>query len=275
MGMPSENLLEGPFVPPDPDPYPTEEGRGGQAFRREEAKWEQRHQAPDPAPPAPGPAPVPSATGRGGGGAKGGYDLSGFTAGAIAEAEQEATDFAGWLGWPSWFDYNAQVQKILQLGVQADPQKAYEFLWTQLSADKQQDNPNVYFGLSHQQYAEKLNSLKDMFNLYTGDTSVPETLRNQALKENWTQSELLSALQKDSTVGETAPWLAAGQTFRDVAAQFSSQYGVTSKDKAQLGSWWKFRTGLQSVGSAQLAAQVPAAPPSLTSRTLSSDVETR
>jgi hypothetical protein len=261
-------------VADDPnDPFPTEEGMGGMAFQRAVTAWEARH--PDP---PPGPGPAPSATGyspSGGGASKGTYDLSGFTAGSIAEAEQEATDFAGWLGWPSWFDYNAMVQKILQLDTQSDPQKAYEFLWTQLSPDKQKDHENAYFGLTKQQYTEKLNSLKDMFNLYTGDNAVPDAFRNQALKENWTQSELLTALQKDPHIGETAPWLAAGQTFRDVASQFTGQYGIPQKDKNQLSSWWKFRSGAQSVGSGNLAQQVAPQPSSLVQRQPASDVETR
>jgi hypothetical protein len=237
------------------------------------------HNRPPKKPPA-GPEKKPpgapyTPSGGGGGGGSNNYDLSGYTAGAIAEAEQEANDFAGWLGWPSWFDYNAQVKSLLQAGLNADANQAYEFLWTQLSKTQQKDNQNAYFGLTKQQYTEKLNQLTDMYQMYTGDTAVPDALRNKALRENWTQSELQAALEKDPTVGATAPWIAAGQTFRDVSSQFASQYGMAAKDKTQLGSWWKFRSGAQSVGTggpAQIAAQQPA---TLVQRMPAADVQTR
>lgn len=231
------------------------------------------HARPKPAPPKPGPPKKPSPTTytTPTKASSGTYDLSQFTAGAIAEAEQEASDFAGWLGWPKWFDWNAMVKSVLQMDIQKDPQKAYEFLWTQLDSSRQKANINAYFGLTTQQYTEKLNNLKDMYQLYTGDTAVPDAFRNKALKENWTQSEMLSHLQADPTVGETAPWLAGGQTFRDVASQFSSQYGVPQQGKEQLASWWKFRSGAQSVGQSQPAQLAP----HVAQKPLASDVETR
>jgi len=260
----------------DPEPIPPDEmSMGGQAYMRALKKWEEadaawkkRH-----AGPAPKPAAAPYTPS--GGGSGGQYDLSGFSAGAIAEAEQEANDFAGWLGWPTWFNLDAMVKNLLQIGAQGDPTQAYQFLWTQLKPDQQKDNINAFFGLSKQQYTEKLNNLKDMFYMYTGDTTVPDSLRNQALKENWTSSELMTALQADPSVGATSPWLQAGMSFRDVAGQFGSIYGQAPKDKTVAASWWRFKTGAQSVaggGPAQIA-YVPPQP--LISRPLSSDVETR
>jgi len=253
-------------MPTDSDTAPAWTGAGQAAHRGTTP--------PSPAPkpkPKPGPPPKPSVTSKSNPSNAGGYDLSKFTAGAIAEAEQEASDFAGWLGWPKSFNWSAMVKGVLQLGVQKDPTAAYQFLWTRLSAGERKANPNAYFGLTTQQYTEKLNSLKDMYQLYTGDTNVPDPLRNQALKENWTQSEMLSHLQADPKVGETAPWLAGGQTFRDVASQFASQYGTPQTGKDQLASWWKFRSGAQSVGASQ-PAQIQAQAPQ---RPLASDVETR
>lgn len=206
---------------------------------------------------------------------KGQYDLSGFTAGAIAEAEQEANDFAGWLGWPSWFNLDAMVKQLLEIGVQGDPNQAYQFLWTQLKPDQQKANPNAYFGLSKQQYTEKLNNLNDMFYMYTGSNAIPDSLRNQALRENWTQSELQTALQADPTVGATSPWLAAGMSFRDVMSQFSSVYGQAPKNAQVAASWWRFKTGAQQVAGGGPAQMAYVPPQPLISRPLSSDVETR
>jgi hypothetical protein len=245
---------------------------GGAAFLKVEAAWEKRQEAWRVAHPL-GPAPVKPTTDYTP--TPGGYDLSGFSAGSIAEAEQEATDFAGWLGWPSWFNVDAMVKNILQLGAQADPTAAFEFLWTQLAPDKQKDNINAYFGLSKQQYSEKLNSLKDMFYMFTGDTAVPDELRNQALKENWTQSELMTHLQADPTIGATSPWLQVGLSFRDISGQFGQIYGQPLKDKTIAASWWKFKTSAQSVVGGGPAQQVYQPPQPLISRPLSSDVETR
>lgn len=267
-------------MPTDPDTIPDEESTEDAYTRQQEdatADYSSAvHNRTKPKPPPPGPGPQPPVTNYTPSTKSGGtYDLSGYTAGAIAEAEQEATDFAGWLGWPSWFDYNANVRNLLQLGDQADPQKAYEFFWSQLSTDRQTANQNAYFGLTKQQYTEKLNSLQNMYELYTGDTNISDKLRNQALKENWTQAELMSALEKDPSIGATAPWIAAGQTFRDVSAQFTSQYGAPQQSKTQLASWWKFRSGAQSVGAGGPAQMVAAQPASLASRIPQADVQTR
>lgn len=205
----------------------------------------------------------------------GAYDLTGFDAGAVAEAQQEAYDFGQILGWPKWYDAAAIEKDILQADMQADTNQAYQFIWSLLKPDQQKDNPNAYFGLTKQQYTEKLNNLKDMFEMYTGSDSVPDDIRNKALRENWTQTELMNALEKDPTVGATAPWLIAGQTFRDVQAQFTQLYGQAPAGPSQLGSWWKFRAGAQSVlpgGPAQIAANPP---PALVSRQLTADVATR
>lgn len=236
------------------------------------------HQRPKPKPkPKLGPPRKPTVTRYtpSGGGRGGGYDLSGFTAGAISQAEQQAMNFASWLGYPSWFDINAMAKKILQLKLNKDDTKAYEFLWTQLGHDRQKGNENAYFGLTQQQYTEKLNNLADMYHVYTGDTSVPTALRNQALRENWTQSELMTHLQADPTVGATAPWLAGGMTFRDVASQFGQQFGNAPADKPTLSSWWKFRTGAQAVTGGAEARQTYMPPQPLVARPLGSDVEVR
>jgi hypothetical protein len=260
----------------DPEPIPPDEmSMGGAAYMRAYKKWEEEDAAWHARHPAPGPAPKPSATNYTPSSSKGAYDLSGFSAGAIAEAEQEANDFAGWLGWPTWFNLDAMVKNLLQVGVQGDPTQAYEFLWTQLGADRQKGNINAYFGLSKQQYTEKLNNLKDMFYNYTGDTAVPESIRNQALRENWTQSELLDALQADPSVGATAPWLAVGQSYRDILGQWGQQYGTGPQSKAQIASWWKFRIGATAVTSGGPAQQTYQPPQPLITRPLSQDVETR
>jgi hypothetical protein len=256
------------------DPFPDENAMGGVAFRNALNKWLARQDAWRKAHPIVPPGPVKTTTiyDTGTGGT---YDLSGFNAGAVAEAEQEATDFAGWLGWPSWFNFNAMVKNILEGGMQADPNQAYQYMWTQLSLDQQKTNSNAYFGLSHQQYLEKLNNLENMYEMFTGSSTVPDSIRNQALRENWSQSELQSALEKDPTVGATSPWVAVGLSYRDVKGQFGSVYGTTPTGVAQLASWWKFKTGAQSVGGGG-PAQITYQPPQpLISRPLSSDVETR
>lgn len=259
------------------DPFPLEENFiGGAGWRRAVEAWDKRHEnkAIPPAGPPPGSHVVTTGTSSSSSG--GTYDLSEFTAGAISEAEQEANDFAGWLGWPKWFDYNAMVKAILQMGLQADANQAYQFLWTQLSKDQQTANQNAYFGLTKQQYTEKLNNLTDLLHMYTGQTTVPDALRNQALRENWTQAELLDHLEADPSVGATAPWLAAGMTFRDVASQFGQQYGTsTPKGPDVLASWWKFRTGAQAVAAGGPARQAFMPPQPLITRPLSSDVEVR
>jgi hypothetical protein len=188
---------------------------------------------------------------------------------------QEATDFASWLGYPTWFNIDAEMKNVLELGVQGDASAAFQYLWTQLAPDRQKDNINAYFGLSKQQYLEKFNNLKDLYYMYTGDTAVPDEFRNQALKENWSATEMMSALQKNATIGETAPWLAVGMSFKDIVSQFGQVYGQAPKDKSVAASWWKFKTGAAQVvggGPAQIAYQPPQP---LVSRPLSSDVETR
>lgn len=253
------------------DPFPSEEGIGGEAFQRKVAAWDKRHE--DKAIPG-SKDPTPTYTPVGSGSSGGTYDLSGFSGYAIAEAQQEAYDFGQLLGWPSWYDTNAMQKDILQANMQADSNQAMQFLWTRLTADQQKANPNAYFGLTKQQYTEKLNNLKDLYEMYTGQSDVPDSLRNQALRENWTQTELLSALEKDPTMGETAPWLSAGQSFRDVQSQFTQIYGV-SAPKGALPSWWKFRTGAQSVAPGAGAQEQAMPPPPLVSRQLAADVATR
>lgn len=210
-----------------------------------------------------------------GGGSKNSYDVSGFTAGAVAEAQQEAYDFGNLLGWPSWYDAAAVEKDILQANIQADANQASQFMWSLLTKDQQTANPNAYFGLTKQQYTEKLNNLKDMFQLYTGSEQVPDALKNQALRENWTQTELMTALEKDPTIGAAAPWLQAGQTFRDVQSQFAQTYGNAPTGASQLASWWKFRTGAQAVGPGTGAFEQAMPPPPLVSRQLQADVQTR
>ena len=200
------------------------------------------------------------------------YGLEGFSAGSIAQAEQEAQDFASWLGWPTWFDWAGMVKNLLQAGLQANPTEAYQSLWAQLSEDRQKLHENAYFGLTKQQFLEQSNHLADMYELYTGDDAVPKEIRNQALKEHWTQTELMHHLQKNETVGATSPWIAVGLSYRDVLSQFGSQYGVKPQSKEQLGSWWKFRTGAQQVGAGGPAG-IQYQPPQ--PRGSSADVETR
>lgn len=253
------------------DPFPTEEGRGGVAFQREVVAWEKRHQAASKQPDDSG---SNNYTQVGSGSTTGTFDLTGFPAYAVAEAQQEAYDFGQLLGWPSWYDMAAMEKDVLQANLQSDSNQAMQFLWTQLNKDQQKDNPNAYFGLTKQQYTEKLNNLKDMYELYTGQTDVPDSLRNKALRENWTQSELLSNLEKDPRMGETAPWLSAGQSFRDIQSQFTQIYGV-SAPKGALSSWWKFRTGALSVAPGAGAQEVAMPPPPLVSRQLQADVQTR
>lgn len=258
------------------DPYPDDNTMGGHAFMVQLQHWEARHQSkPPPAPPGPTKKPALTTGGSTTSGSSVNFDLSGFSAGAVAEAEQEATDFAGWLGWPTWFDYNAQVKNLLSAGLQADANQAYQMLWTQLKPDQQKANPNAYFGLTQQQYTEKLNNLSDQFSMLTGSATVPDALKNQALRENWTQSELTSHLVADPTLGATSPWLAAGQTFKDVQSQFASLYGSKPTGPSQLASWWQFRSGAQAVTAGGPATEVNAAPPSLVQRPLIADVQTR
>lgn len=197
------------------------------------------------------------------------------TAGAVAEAQQEAYDFGQLLGWPSWYDASAVENDILRANMQSDANQASQFIWSLLKPDQQAAHPNAYFGFTKQQYTEKLNNLKDMFQMYTGSEAVPDDIRNKALRENWTQTELMTNLQKDPTVGATAPWLMAGQSFRDVQAQFTQIYGQAPAGPAQLGSWWKFRAGAQAVNQGGPAQSVANPPPSLVSRQLAADVAVR
>ncbi len=137
-----------------------------------------------PSGPPPGPPRAPSGTSTAGKT----YDLSQYSAGAIAEAEQIVNDFGGFIGWPTWFDANAFVKRLLEQGIQADTQNGYQYLWSLMSKDAQKANPNAFFGLTRQQYTEKLNTLADQFLNYTGMAidELPPEIRNQALRHNWT-----------------------------------------------------------------------------------------
>lgn len=222
---------------------------------------------------APGPPRKPGAGAHAGQGGK--YDVSGYNSGAVAEAEQIVSNYGAMLGWPGWYDFNAMLKRVLERKLQADPETAYKYLWAITPPHTRDANPNAFFGLTKQQYTEKMNSLSDMFNMYTGRDDVPIELRNKALSENWTQSELLSAIQKDKSLTDTSPWASVGLTYRDISTQFGSTYGHVPDSPNQLASWWKFRTGAQQVSGGGPAQQVAAPPPPLTSRMLTSDVETR
>lgn len=225
---------------------------------------------------APGPARRPSAGTTYTGGSSGGkYDLGKYSSGAVSEAQQIVSNYGDMIGWPGWYNGDAMLSRVLEQGLQNNPEAGYKYLWALTPHSIRDQNVNAFFGLTKQQYLEKLNSLSDMFNMYTGSDTLPSDLRNQAISENWTQTELMSHLQKNPGLTESAPWVAVGLTYRDIATQFGSTYGHAPEDPTTLASWWKFRTGAQSVGGGGPAAQVAAPPPPLTARSLSSDVETR
>lgn len=222
----------------------------------------------------PGPYKKPPAVGSGGG-SGGKYDVSKYTGGAVAEATQIVQNYGAMLGWPGWYNADAMLKRVLEQKLQMDPESAYKYLWSITPTHVRDANPNAYFGLTKQQYKEKINSLSDMFNMITGSDDVPKELRNKALSENWTQSELQSAIQKDPALLGNSPWASVGLTYRDISTQFGSTYGFAPNSPKQLASWWKFRTGAQQVGGSGPAQEVASAPPPLTARSLTADVAAR
>jgi hypothetical protein len=171
---------------------------------------------------------------------------------ALAITEQ----FLQIMGWPSGVDERSLELQLLQQGLELSPERAYNWLFTQLSDTLQKANPNAEFGMTQDAYVTSLNAFKDAFDSLTGSPDIPPDVLRMAIDQQWTTAELTQFLQTDKRYSDPAllPWLQQGQTFRDVRNQFFSTYGKNPTDPKQLASWFSFRQGAQSVGSGQVAS---------------------
>jgi hypothetical protein len=232
----------------DNDPFPTEEGKGGSAFQHEVAAWEARHQTAtsDPVPPPPG---------GGGGGPAPRDPFSPYEQGSSNTARDQALaiteQFMQIMGWPSGIDERDLEMKLLQQGLELSPERAYNWLYTQIPEALQKANPNAEFGMQQDAYLTTINAFKDAFETLTGASDIPPDVLRMAVDQQWTQSELTRFLQNDKRYSDPAllPWLQQGSTFKDVKNQFFQTYGKNPTDPTQLAGWFSFRTQAQQVGS--------------------------
>jgi hypothetical protein len=171
---------------------------------------------------------------------------------ALAITEQ----FLQIMGWPSGVDERALELGLLQQGLELSSERAYNWLFTQLSDVLQKANPNAEFGMTQDTYITTLNAFKDSFETLTGSSDIPADVLRMAIDQQWTQSELTTFLQNDKRYSDPTllPWLQQGMTFKDVKNQFFSTYGKNPTDPGQLASWFNFKQGAQQVGSQQVAS---------------------
>jgi hypothetical protein len=171
---------------------------------------------------------------------------------ALAITEQ----FLQIMGWPSGIDERALELGLLQQGLELSPERAYNWLFAQISETLQKANPNAEFGMTQDTFVTTLNAFKDAFDSLTGSPDIPPDVLRMAIDQQWTQAELTQFLQNDKRYSDPAflPWLQQGMTFRDVRNQFFSTYGKNPTDPRQLASWFSFRQGAQSVGTQQVAS---------------------
>ena len=178
---------------------------------------------------------------------------------AADQATQVVLQFLSVMGYPSGLNATKLALAILKNGLYLSPERAYNYLFTQISAKLRTANPNAEFGMTKDAYTTTLNAFKDAFENLTGTPDVPHDVLRMAIDQQWTQSELTRFLQNDSRYSNPAqlPWLQQGTTYRDVKNQFFQSYGHNPTDVGQLANWFNFRVAAQQVGTQQVATQRP------------------
>jgi hypothetical protein len=168
---------------------------------------------------------------------------------AYDQATAIAEQFLSLLGYPTSVNAIDLVHQILQAGLEYSPEQAYNWLFTQMSADLQAAHPNAEFGMAFDTYVQQLNAFKDQWLYFTGGSDIPSDVLRMAIDQGWTQQEMLDFLQKDKRFNNpaTMPWLHQGMGYRDVKNQFFQIYGKNPTNPDQLASWWSFRQGAQQI----------------------------
>jgi len=229
--------------------YPTEEGRGGAAFRRQQEQYERLH--PDSDSSSDSTTDTTTHTTRRT--AVADDPFTAYQRGSSNTAQDQAVaiieNFMSIMGWPAGVDTVQLALRLLQLGLETSPEQAYNWLYTQLSSTLQKANPNAEFGLAKDAYVQQVNALKDSWENYTGGADIPADVVRMAIDQGWTQTELLDFLQKDKRFSDPAkmPWLHQGMGYRDVKNQFYQIYGKNPTSPDQLASWWSFRVSAAPV----------------------------
>jgi hypothetical protein len=187
------------------------------------------------------------------------YEKGAVGSTAQDQATQIMEQFLSVMGWPSGIDANKLTLEILKQNLETSPEQSYNFLFKQISSKLQKANPNAEFGLNKDQYVSQTNALKDQYESYTGTSDIPPDVLRMAIDQGWTQTEMLTFLQKDHRFTNPAdlPWLQQGIGYRDVRSQFVQTYGKAPTDIKQLASWFDFKSGAQQVGAGQQATVAP------------------
>lgn len=219
-------------------------------------------------PPAPPPTPPPDIFGA-------------YVGPEVDAARQIAQQFLANLDFPRGVDANSVTLYILSNHLTSNPQGAAESLvrWSGLvGADVLKSHPWAQFGLDATTYTQRVDTLQSAMQLLVGQqvdisqlgnwttpsvasglSSLQNTFWN-ALKGNWSQTQILQTLQQDQALVAAQPWLAQGQGEQQASQTFASLYGSAPVDTGTLASWFRFNTGTMTLNRTGREAVLQAAP---------------
>jgi hypothetical protein len=151
--------------------------------------------------------------------------------------------FDSLLGYPKSFDASAMAIAIMNQGLENQPEEAFAYMYSQLSADQQTHVPWAQFGLDEQTYHQEAARYQSMWFDLTGG-AMPADLLKQSISQQWTVQQMMQGGQAAAASGKVnAPWLASGQTFTQVQENYFSAFGTMPSDTQTLTSWFQFRLG--------------------------------
>lgn len=207
--------------------------------------------------------------------------FAGYVGPEVDAATQIVQQFMALMGFPSGLDANQLTLQILQQGLTSDSLAAMTYLFDSgqgVTQDARNAHPWAQFGLDATTFHNRADSIDSLFTGLIGqdpqsfsDAAAAGTLQGlyyQALKGNWSQTQIMQHLQNDASFADlrqAQPWLAAGQGEQQAQQQFASLYGSAPVDTPTLASWFRFNTGTQQLNRNAVQATMTAAPtPGLT-----------
>lgn len=208
--------------------------------------------------------------------------FAGYTGPSVDAAKQMVQQFMSLMGYPQGIDLNQLMLQLLQNNLLGDQQAAAQYLFINgkgITEAMRGTSPWAQFGIDAGTFHNRQDAIDATFNALIGQDPQQLTagwgddlhqLYYNALKNNWSQSQLLQKLQNDPKFADlraTQPWLAAGQTEQQANQQFTSLYGSAPVDTNALAGWFRFNTGTSSLNRAGREAITSAAPQPSTSET--------
>lgn len=144
--------------------------------------------------------------------------------------------FAGQNGW-KYFATPQQFNYMLAQGfTAADPEAIYRYLAG--SSGLAAKAPWTSYGLTKQQYQDKVGGIQDTISAYTNDPNSFSDLAHQAMQNNWSSSRVEWELKNNPSYNSKLPWLKSGLTynaFRDFKRSNQNlarqQFGAKATDQ--------------------------------------------